>query len=158
MKTRQRKMKKTISRVSALQAIRTTRIALIGLLLIDFVQRVYYKYPVIGLYVLIILTVLPILLKTMVKPWIKDGTEEELPLLQKKYSYTKSEFVGHLGTVWITILVLVLWAGQVDAKTIKEFTMRYSPSAFVGFYIFTIVLMYIYYKKRAISELKSNKL
>ncbi|MDO5519575.1 MAG: hypothetical protein Q4G58_03675 [bacterium] len=161
MKIQARNMRKSIHRVSLLVAFKKARSVTICLLLLDFIQRVYYKYPVTGIYILLSYILLPILLGAILSPYIKNESEEELPVMQKIYKYTKNEYYTFAITTVIVIFMSMLWGtGTSRTANISEqaWHMKMGPILISGVCISIIIGVYYYNRKELVKRLKNNTL
>ncbi|MDO5293281.1 MAG: hypothetical protein Q4F05_11075 [bacterium] len=161
MKIQAKNMRKSIHRVSLLLAFKRARVITICLLLLDLVQRVYYRYPITGIYIVLLYILLPFVLGILLRPYINQELEQELPIMQKIYKYTKNEYYSLTITTVIVSLMSVLWgSGTSQTKNISEqsWHMRMGPLLICGVCISVIIGVYYYNRKELVKRLKNNAL
>lgn len=158
MEIQAKKIGKSIRRVSLLMGMRRARIITLVLLIVDFVQRVYFKYPVKGLYIMMLYVVLPFLIGGMIKPYVKETLEQELPLVQQLHGYSKREFIALSITTVIVAVMLGLWGMGTSSLVNVGLQFRIGPLVMALVCIGGTIIGYYYNRKELIEKLKNNAL
>ncbi len=158
MSAQAKQMKKTIRRVSLLHTLKTIRIITLICLIVDFVQRVYYKYPVKGMYIMILYVFLPSIIGEMLKPCIKERYEKELPFMQKMNGYSKREYYAFVITTVIVVTALVLWGNGTSKVTDILCQFRMGPLVIAIVCVVGSIVGYYYRKNQLVKRLKNNAL
>lgn len=158
MEIQAKQIGKSIRRVSLLMGMRKARVITLALLIVDFVQRVYFKYPVKGLYIMLLYVVLPSLLGAIIKPYVKERFEQELPLVQKLHRYSKNEYITLAITTVIVVIMLVLWGIGTSSVTNVGLQFRVGPLVFATVCIGGTIVGYYYNRKELTEKLKNNAL
>lgn len=151
-------MKKTIVRVSLFQAEKNARAFIMGILVIDFIQRVFYHYPVTGLYILLINAILPFLAGIIIEDKVRETKEKELPVLQELYNYDRIAYYGQGVTVLLTTLMLWLWYKKTSVVKMMSWHMKFGPVLMLIAYLGVLIIMFCRYFKGFEEQLNSNKL
>ena len=149
---------KIVRNVVALEAIRRVRLALIILLLVEFLVRFFYRYAITELVFVIWLTAAPFLLGQIMK---KDKTKEqsqELPVLCKKYRYNYKELISQLIVCIVCLLYLMVQLYANIHSSIPEGYIVYAPVVYAFGALVGFVGLYMYIKRKIGNELENNQL
>lgn len=158
MDKQRKRMKKTIARVSLFGALKNARLLVMGLLAVDFVQRVFYHYPVTGLYILLINVLVPFLIEIAMKDKIKETKEKELPMLQESAKYNRIEYCGQGVTAVLTVVTLWAWYRKTSIVRRMSLHMRLGPCLMLIIYTAAVIVWFCRYFRAFEQRLNNNKL
>lgn len=153
-----RDMDKTIRRVSLFRAMKNARRCVMGLLIIDFVQRVVYHYPVTGLYIFLLNALVPFLIELVQRNQNKETKEKELPILQERFEYDRVTYYGQGGTAILTAVTLLGWYGNTKKIRRMSWQMKQGPLLLLAVYVGVLSVMFFRYFRESKERLNNNKL
>lgn len=129
-----------------------------GVLLIDFVQRVVMHYPLTGLYLLLLNAVLPFIIELMMQGKVKETKEEELPILQEVHGYNKIQYYAQMMTAVLSMGCLWVWQKNTGIVTSMPLQLRIGPKYMLLAYIVGCMVLALGNLKKLKQQLEDNKL